>query len=300
LYTKKVLVVSPSAVFRLNIKKILDTFDIKIAKNNKDLEKLLKEKFDIVIFDTSFGDEYKKIKYPTILIGKGEIEFEFFDEEFKQKLLDKINEVLEIKIKKTTSFNINPDKIKYVLIGSSTGGPGLIETIAKSLPKDYPWPVCVVQHMPPSFISKFANRLNSISKLNVIEADNSTPVIPGNFIIAKGGWHLHFRKKEVIYCKLVPNAKNRFFTPSVDEMFFSAIEVMNPKNILAVLLTGIGDDGADGMVALKKAGAITIAESEETATVFGMPKEAIARGGATKVLPFPKIVEEIINFGKIN
>lgn len=297
MYTKKLLIVSPSAVTRLTLKKFINNFEVKIAKNKEDLEKLLKEKFDIVVFDTAFGDEYKKIKYPVILIGKGGIEFEFFDEEFKQKLLNKINEILGIKIKKTKAPTIDPDKIKYVLIGSSTGGPGLIETIAKSLPKDYPWPVCVVQHMPASFTAKFAKRLNTLSKLNVIEADNSTPVIPGNFIIAKGGWHLHFRKKEVIYCKLVPNSNNIFFVPTVDEMFFSALEIMNPKNILAILLTGIGDDGADGMVALKKAGAITIAESEESATVFGMPKEAITRGGASKVLPFPKIVEE--KFGKI-
>jgi len=152
--------------------------------------------------------------------------------------------------------------------------------------------------MPTNFTAKFASRLNSVSELEVVEADNSQPVIPGYFIIAKGGWHLHFRNKDgVVYCKLVPNSKNRFFVPSVDEMFFSALEVIDPKKILAIELTGIGDDGADGMVALRKAGAITIAESEESAAVFGMPKEAIARGGAMKVLPFDKIVEEILKFG---
>jgi len=297
LFTKKILIVSPSAVNRISLKKMLENFDVKIVKNKNDLKKILKEKFDLVIFDTSFGDEYKNIKYPVILIGKGGIEFEFFDEEFKQKLLKKINEIFGIKINKKETFSINIENLKYVLIGSSTGGPGLIETIANVLPADYPYPVCVVQHMPVTFTSKFAKRLNSLSKLNVIEADNSTPVIPGNFIIAKGGWHLHFRKKEVICCKLVPNSNNRFFVPSVDEMFFSALEVMNPQNILAVLLTGIGDDGADGMVALKKAGALTIAESEKSAVVFGMPKEAIKRGGAVMVLSFDKIVEEILKFG---
>jgi len=297
LLTKKVLIVSPSAINRITLKGLLERFDVKVAKNKEDLEKLLKERFDLVIFDKNFGDEYKKIIYPLILLGKGGIEFEFFDEEFKQKLFNKINEIFGIRIKNQKSISIDPDKLKYVLIGSSTGGPGLIEIIAKTLPAYYPHPVCVVQHMPVTFTAKFAKRLNTISKLNVIEADNSTPVIPGNFIIAKGGWHLHFRRKEVIYCKLAPNTNNRFFVPSVDEMFFSALEVMNPKNILAVLLTGIGDDGADGMVALRKAGAITIAESEESAVVFGMPKEAIKRGGASKILPFDKIVEEILKFG---
>jgi isocitrate dehydrogenase len=133
LYTKKILIVSPSAVSRLTLKKFLNNFDVKVAKNKEDLEKLLKEKFDIVIFETSFGDEYKKIKYPLILIGKDGIEFEFFDEEFKKKLMDKINEILGIKIKKTNISSIDPDKLKYVLIGSSTGGPGHIEAIAKAL-----------------------------------------------------------------------------------------------------------------------------------------------------------------------
>jgi two-component system chemotaxis response regulator CheB len=84
----------------------------------------------------------------------------------------------------------------------------------------------------------------------------------------------------------------------VDEMFFSALEVMNAKNIMAIVLTGIGDDGADGLVALKKAGAYTIAESEKTAAVYGMPKAAKERGGACRVLDFPDIVKEIIEFGK--
>ncbi len=192
------------------------------------------------------------------------------------------------------------DDLKYVLIGASTGGPRLIETIVKVLPENYPYSLCVVQHMPVNFTKKFAERLDSISKLKVVEASNGEEVVTGKVIIGKGGWHLHFARRSsdnMVICKLAPNTAKRFFVPSVDEMFFSALEVMNPKNIMAVLLTGIGDDGADGMVALKKAGAYTIAESEETAIVYGMPKEAYLRGGAVKVLPFPKIVEEILKFG---
>ena len=197
-------------------------------------------------------------------------------------------------------FNPNEDK-KYVLIGASTGGPRLIEAIVRSLPENYSYPICIVQHMPENFTKKFAERLDSLSKLKVVEATNGEEVIKGKVIIGKGGRHLHFSKsveKGEIITKLAPNTKKRFFVPSVDEMFFSALEVMDPKNIMAVLLTGIGDDGADGMVALKKAGAYTIAESEETAVVYGMPKEAYLRGGTTKVLPFPKILEEIIKFGE--
>ena len=189
---------------------------------------------------------------------------------------------------------------KLVLIGASTGGPGLIETITTSLPLDYPYGVCIVQHMPENFVPSFVKRLNKISDIEVVEAKTGEIVTGGKVIIAKGGKHMHFMKKASgkLAVKLVDNYSKRFFTPSVDEMFFSAAETFNAKNILAVELTGIGDDGADGMVALRKKGAYTIAEDETTAVVYGMPKEAFVRGGAMKKLPFPEIVKEILKYGE--
>ncbi len=187
----------------------------------------------------------------------------------------------------------------FVLVGSSTGGPRLIERICKSLPADYPHAVCVVQHMPTDFTANFARRLNSLSKVEVLEADNDIALKSGRVIIAKGGWHLHFRRKlKEFKVKLAPNTANRFFVPSVDEMFFSAAKVLPANKILAVELTGIGDDGADGMIELRKKGAYTIAESEKSAIVYGMPKEAYERGGAQKVLDFDEILEEILRYGK--
>ena len=300
MFTKKLLIVSPSAVFRLTLKKFLENrFEVDTNKNKEiDLKK-----YDLIIFDKDYGDEYKKFLNKVVLIGE-ECEDciekpDFISEEFKQNLLNLIEKKLGIRQKRKKIPEIVKGAEKYVLIGSSTGGPGLIETIARSLPEDYPYPVCVVQHMPANFTSKFASRLDSVSKLNVVESDNTQPVVKGYFIIAKGGWHLHFRNKDgIVYCKHAPNSKNRFFVPSVDEMFFSALEVMNPKDIMAVVLTGIGDDGADGLVALRKAGAYTIAESEKTAAVYGMPKAAKERGGACKILDFPDIVKEILNFGE--
>lgn len=143
---------------------------------------------------------------------------------------------------------------KLVLIGASTGGPGLIESIVTSLPHNYPYPVCVVQHMPESFTGVFAKRLNKNAEIEVIEAKAGELVKPGRVVIAKGGWHLHFSKKITgeLFVKLTPNTMKHFFCPSVDEMFFSASKVFSAKNILAVELTGIGDDGADGMVELRK------------------------------------------------
>ncbi len=235
-------------------------------------------------------------------------------EDTKKEILDKVKYISSIPknrllirkaaVKKKINMSKKEIKIpeiseKLVLIGASTGGPGLIETITTSLPPDYPYGVCIVQHMPENFVPSFVKRLNRISDIEVVEAKTGEIVSGGKVIIAKGGKHMHFMKKASgkLATKLVDNYSKRFFTPSVDEMFFSAAKTFNAKNILAVELTGIGDDGADGMVELRNRGAYTIAESENTAVVYGMPKEAFVRGGAVKKLPFPEIVKEILKFG---
>lgn len=187
------------------------------------------------------------------------------------------------------------DITKVVLIGSSTGGPGLIEQICASLPIDYPYPVCIVQHMPEQFTAPFTERLNRASRLEVHESKHNMEVLPGHIYIAKGGVDMNFSKrasgKIVIRENSMPNGN--FFQPSVDEMMKSALTVFDAKNLIAVILTGIGDDGADAMVKLKASGAYTIGESEETATVYGMPKEAYERGGVSEQLPFHKIVKTL-------
>lgn len=228
-----------------------------------------------------------------------------------QEILTKVQAVLAMPsqklLKKQKPFKkhfIHVDKnihMGFVLIGASTGGPRLIEQICKTLPADYPHAVCIVQHMPTDFTANFAKRLNSLSAVEVVEAENGIELKSGRVIIAKGGKHLHFRKKLKTYSVvLAPNTRERFFVPSVDEMFLSAREVLPVKSILAIELTGIGDDGADGMVMLRKQGAYTIAESEKSAIVYGMPKEAYERGGAMKVLDFDEIVDEVLRYGQKN
>jgi len=180
---------------------------------------------------------------------------------------------------------------KMVLIGASTGGPGLIEQICSSLPPSFPFPVCIVQHMPEQFTAAFASRLDRVSALPVVETKNNMEIAPGHIYLARGGVHMHFAKKVSgkIIIREESDKGHQFFQPSVDEMFMSALKVMSADNLIGVLLTGIGDDGANGMVAIKKGGGFTIGESEETATVYGMPKEAYDRGGVVQQLPFPKI-----------
>ncbi|WP_170137384.1 CheB methylesterase domain-containing protein [Thermovibrio guaymasensis] len=203
---------------------------------------------------------------------------------------------LERKIKKEPK---KEGKNKLIIVGASTGGPRLIEKILVSLPEDYPHSLCIVQHFPKGFSKRFAERLNSISKLEVLEAEEGMELIPGRAVIAKAGYHLHLQQnREKIVCKIVPNIKGLFFVPSVDETFFSALSVIGSKDVVAVLLTGIGYDGAEGMVALRKAGAFTIAESEKTAAVYGMPKVAKEKGGAVKVLDFPDIQKFIFELGE--
>jgi two-component system chemotaxis response regulator CheB len=223
----------------------------------------------------------------------------------RRRLQRRIQEATRSLERKRVRKDVSQEKVqssksatKVVLIGSSTGGPGLLEEICASLPADFPYAVCIVQHMPEKFTAAFAQRLDRASKLPVFEAQNNQELLESTVYLAKGGKHLHFRKKVSgkIVLRLEDSNEKRFFTPSVDEMYFSALEVFDPKNILGVILTGIGDDGADGMVALKKAGVHTLAESEETACVYGMPKEAYLRGGVSEKLPFEKIVEKISRY----
>lgn len=184
---------------------------------------------------------------------------------------------------------------KIVLIGSSTGGPGLIEQICSSLPANYKYPVCIVQHMPEQFTKAFAERLNRSSALNVFESAHNMEILPGNIYIARGGVHMNFAKK--VSGKIVvredKNKGNNFFQPSVNDMMFGALEVFEASNIIGVILTGIGDDGANAMVKLKKSGAYTLGESEESATVYGMPREAYERGGVSEQLDFKQILKTI-------
>ncbi|PHS58255.1 MAG: chemotaxis response regulator protein-glutamate methylesterase [Sulfurimonas sp.] len=184
---------------------------------------------------------------------------------------------------------------KVVLIGSSTGGPGLIEQICSSLPASYRYPVCIVQHMPEQFTAAFANRLDRASILPVHESAQNMELLPGNIYVARGGVHMNFSKKasgKIVIREDKDKGKN-FFQPSVSEMMFSSLKVFEGKQIVGVILTGIGDDGADGMVEIKNAGAFTMGESEKSATVYGMPKEAYDRGGVSQQLEFINILREI-------
>lgn len=180
-----------------------------------------------------------------------------------------------------------------VAIGASTGGPKTLMDIITELPADLPAAIFIVQHMPPSFTNSFAKRLDTYSQIFIKEAEAGDIVKKSCGYLGKGGYHLLLKKgSEIIRVRLSTNPPH-LFMPSVDIMMESVLNVFG-RNTIGVLLTGMGDDGANAMVKIRKAGGITIAESEETAIVFGMPKEAIERGGAEIVAPSYQIAEEII------
>ncbi len=181
-----------------------------------------------------------------------------------------------------------------LIIGVSTGGPRALEDVLPALPANFPLPVLVAQHMPASFTGPFAARLNGLCELTVQEVTALMPVRPGNVYIGKGGSDMVLsRRANVLTALPKPESPEHLWHPSVELLARSALESVSPHRIMGVMLTGMGYDGADGFAAIKKAGGRTIAESEETAVVFGMPAELIERGGASLVLPLEKIATQV-------
>lgn len=176
-----------------------------------------------------------------------------------------------------------------LLVGASTGGPPAIEQVLTDLGADCHVPVLVVQHMPQGFTRAFAERLNSHLPLEVREADAEMPALPGRVYIAPGGRHLRLaRDGERLVCTLSMKPESLPHRPSVDELFVSALETLGPRCV-AVLLTGMGRDGAEGMRRLALAGAFTVAQDEGSSVVFGMPGAAVALQAAREVLPLARI-----------
>ncbi len=182
---------------------------------------------------------------------------------------------------------------KAVALGISTGGPRSIFQVLPQLPEDLNAAVLVVQHMPTAFISTFTERLNKHTAMECLETEEGMPVKPGNIYVGRGGSHLRVVKKgHTVVIHQDPEPRH-LFMPSVDIMMDSVCRLFGADTV-GVLMTGMGRDGAEGMVNIVQAGGITIAESEETAVVFGMPQEAIKRGGAQIVAPNNHIASEII------
>ena len=181
-----------------------------------------------------------------------------------------------------------------LLIGVSTGGPRALEEVLPALPEDFPWPVLVAQHMPASFTGPFAARLNALCPLDVVEVTRPMPLLPGQIYIGKGGADLLVsRRGEELLALPRPESALHLWHPSVELLGRSALEHVPARQLVGVMLTGMGYDGADAFAEIRKQGGRTIAESEATAVVFGMPAELIERGGASVVLPLEKVAQQV-------
>ena len=180
------------------------------------------------------------------------------------------------------------DPAELVVIGASTGGPAALQRLLEGLPRDFPAPIAIVQHMPPGFTKPFATRLDGLCRLSVKEAVDGERLEPGQVRIAPAGLHLHLSGSLATGLSTEPRVARH--TPSVDVLFGSAARA-RPGRALGILLTGMGEDGAQGLSLIHAQGGITIAESEETCAVYGMPRAAVERGAVKYVLPLPAIAE---------
>lgn len=183
-----------------------------------------------------------------------------------------------------------------VVIGSSTGGPPALQNIFSAIQDELPVAFAVAQHMPPDFTRAFAERLNRFSALKIREAASDDIVRPGEVLIVPGGKNLEFfpKGKDIIAKVTEPRGHQRYL-PSVDTMFASAAAIFGHR-LLGVVLTGMGNDGAMGVHAIKEKGGSSLAEAEESCVVFGMPKEAIATGAVDQVVALPQMCKEILRF----
>lgn len=182
---------------------------------------------------------------------------------------------------------------KVVAIGASTGGTKAIEAVLREMPGTLPGTV-IVQHMPENFTRSFADRLNDVCEMDIREAQDGDRVVPGVALIAPGNHHMVLKRSGAQYLvRLKDGPRVHYQRPAVDVLFQTVAKVAG-KNAVGAILTGMGADGAKGLLAMQKAGAQTIAQDEATSIVFGMPKEAIKLGAADKVLPLYNVPGAII------
>jgi two-component system chemotaxis response regulator CheB len=188
----------------------------------------------------------------------------------------------------------NSRPAKVVAIGVSTGGPNAVQYLLSQLPADFPSAIVIVQHMPEGFTETFARRLNDSCALDVHEARTGDPLLAGRVLICPGNRHMKVCSMPMGASVLLTDEDRvNGHRPSVEVLFHSVAQVFGKQSI-GVLMTGMGDDGAEGLGMIKRAGGMTIAQSEDSCVVFGMPKVAIERGYALRVLPLESIANSLM------
>jgi two-component system, chemotaxis family, protein-glutamate methylesterase/glutaminase len=265
---------------------------------------------------TEKGSEtmFRALEYGAVeIIQKPKVGTKRFLEESSIRICDAVKAAAKSKIKRLTkqcvpgpkltadaviaSAGLNSALIEttetVVLIGASTGGTEALRVVLEAMPRDCPG-IVIVQHMPERFTAAFADRLNGICAITVKEAWNNATVLRGQALIAPGNKHTLLKRSGArYYVEVKDGPLVRRHRPSVDVLFRSAARYAG-KNALGVIMTGMGDDGASGLLEMKEAGAMAIAQDEATCVVFGMPHEAIKQGAVHKIVALDRIAREVI------
>ena len=244
-------------------------------------------------------NSYKSINYGAVEVMKKPGIDRFNDPEFLREFMKKLHTIGELKISRLEDSpalvqpaDLHETRFRLVVIGASTGGPAAIRTILRKIPAGLPLCFALVQHLESGFDKSFTQWLGESSHMPVVLASENKKLENGKLFVAPTDKHLVIRDNvfSLDDGERVLNQK-----PSVDVLFRSAARELH-ENVIGVLLTGMGSDGAEGCVAIKKAGGITIVQDQKTSTIFGMPKAAIEKNAATRVLPLDDIPVQILNY----
>lgn len=270
------------------------------------LEKIMRLHPMPVIMCSSFTPHCREVTLEAFKLGVVDIVSKPLTQASVSEIISKVKNAAQINMKKCDPVPVaqtavleheaNPQKLSdYVFtIGASTGGTEALKALFMSLPKNVP-PILVTQHLPEDFCTLFADRANQQSDLNIAVAKQGEQLKPGHVYIAPGGKHLEIeRKGHHYYIKLTRTETDCEHIPSVDVMMKSVASIMHNKST-AILLTGMGTDGAKGMLEIQNAGGITIAQDENSSVVWGMPRAAVEIGAANYVLPLQDIAKKMLN-----
>ena len=295
------------------------TLDVEMPKMDglEFLEKLMRLRPMPVVMVSSLTEKSSDITLRALELGavdfvtKPKLDIIHGMQEYAQEITAKIRVAATAKIRKSTApkhdmaksntadavlpalANASVTTEKIIIVGASTGGTEAIKEFLIRLPPDSPG-ILITQHMPEAFTKSFAQRLNSLSKITVKEAQHNERVLPGHAYIAPGHSHLLLKRSGANYMTELSQGPlvNRH-RPSVDVLFRSAANYAG-KNAIGVILTGMGKDGALGMMEMKQAGAYNFAQDEASCVVYGMPKEAVAVGGVDEIIPLQDMARKVL------
>lgn len=275
------------------------------------LEKLMKHYPMPVVVVSSLAQRGGEVALKAMELGAVEVIAKpgnaYSTQDMGEQLIEKIKAAASVKTLRSLNFDtpvtekINQSAItvkttnKIIAIGASTGGTEALREVLIRMPANCP-PIVIVQHMPQNFTKAFAQRLDSICKINVVEGSDNEFLSIGKAIIAPGNKHMELRRSGALYYIALNDEPMVFHQRPAVDVLFNSVAKYAGKNAVGAILTGMGKDGAQGLLDMKNAGARTVAQDEKTSVVFGMPKEAISLGAADCVKPIQEVTNTLLDF----